>query len=133
MRFFRFRIISLLVLMALAAGVLAWLVQPKMVTAKAIFLIPSGRTYIESLLAPDAPPLTERQITTKRETARVMVISPMVIRAALGKLSNAKTFLKNVDDPEQWLIDHLTAEFDSDSDILDVRLEGGKNSKRISS
>lgn len=124
MRFLRFRIISLLALIAIVAGALAWWVQPKMVTAKASFLVQDNQSKLERLLSPDIPPPTDLEIQANRETARAMLVGPRVIRTALTNLSAAKTFLKNVDNPEEWIIEHVSAEYDGDSEVLDVRLRG---------
>ncbi|MCO6044928.1 hypothetical protein NG895_13545 [Aeoliella sp. ICT_H6.2] len=124
MRFFRFRIISLLVIMALLAVGLAWWVQPKSVTAKAEFIVGSHQSTLHQLLLPEVPPPTDSAVRANRATACAMLKSPRVIHAALADLSVAQTFLTTVDDPQQWLDDHLSAEFDGDSEVMEVELKG---------
>lgn len=120
-RRFRFRLLSLLLLTAIVAGVLAWWVQPRQVTAKAQFLIRDQPR--ENQLNPfRTPRLTEREIRNRRLNMAAKVTSSDVLQAALMDPAVQKTYLVKVDDPIQWLKDYLEVEYEGESELLTLRL-----------
>lgn len=124
MKWLKFRILSLLILTTAVCALLAWLVQPEIVTAKATFLV---KIYPGSLMSDEKT--TDREIDSFRQTTQGLVTSSGVLNVALAnpKLGNS-SLLKSQEDPVRWLEDHLEVEFEGDSELLCIRLSGPQES-----
>lgn len=121
MRVLRFSTLGLLVLITLVSAGLAWWVQPSKVTAVANFLV---QDRPESLVYTLEEP-SEQAIKRHRETQQALVTSPQVLNVALQNPVMQKIkWLRQVEDPLDWLSDNLETEYEGDSELLAIRLTG---------
>lgn len=107
-----------------------WAVQPSKVTAVARFFVYDKRPTLfsraDAYTDSDYP--NELQIRRYHATLVERLTGGQVIRSAINHPEMQKVaFLRAVDDPYEWLRDHLEAEFENDSDILVLRLEGNES------
>jgi hypothetical protein len=107
-----------------AAGVLAavvWLLLPNRATATALFQIMRATPTIlsnESILAPENYELLKK-------TQRALLRSEFVLTAALRDPGVASLpTLAGVDDPVEWLAEHLHVEYPEEGEILSISLAG---------
>src|SRR5690606_29618891 len=96
--------------------------QPEMVTAKAMFLAES--TPASWKLDGESAEPSDRQISEFRQTLEAYCTAPSVLTAALQNPNLQGTFLSDVNEPYDWLEDHVVAKFEGKSALLAIRLEG---------
>ncbi|MGI9455545.1 MAG: hypothetical protein ACR2NU_03240 [Aeoliella sp.] len=124
-RFFRFRIISLLILTALICGGLAWFVQPKQVVVEAIFRVRSQPGSRLHALDGGERRLSEEEVDVFRATLQELATSQNVIQAALtdpALVGNA--LLRATDDPLDWIKNHLETGVEGASELMTLSIEG---------
>ncbi|WP_442482386.1 hypothetical protein [Aeoliella sp. SH292] len=114
-------LLLLLVLGTLGYGVYV-ASRPKVATAKAVFCVESAPSSWN--LDGKTQPPTEREIRSFRESMSSMMVTPTVFTAALQNADLQGTFLSEKEKPLEWLEANMVAEFEGDSDLLVLRLEG---------
>ncbi len=128
MRYFRFRILSLLLLTTLLCVGLAWYLQPKQVSAVARFLVRSNQEFIFSPIDVNSQP-TDKDVERYRATVLAMALSESVIQAAMTnpKLQKVKA-LRAAESPIDWIQQRVEVQYEGDSELLEIRMRGPKDS-----
>jgi hypothetical protein len=119
----RFSLLALLILVTLICVGLAWLVQPNLVVATALFQVESVNP---TLIGDDTRQLRDEQefeIVKKSQIA--LLKSYFVLNSALRNpgISGLPIF-RSQKDPVAWLQDHLEADFPQYGEILAISLRG---------
>lgn len=120
----RFSLFALFVFVTLACLVLAWLVQPVLVVATALFQVGS----VSPALLNDGPPqFDEREFEIFRKMQITLLKSYFLLQAAIRDPAIASLpLLKSQTDPVEWLQKHLEVEFPQDGEVLAIKLRGTK-------
>jgi hypothetical protein len=119
----RFSLLALLAFVTVACLVLAWLVQPNMVVATALFKV----TMVEPTLLGDESidRFNEREFELVKNTQLTKLSSYYVLNKALRKPGIAALpILASKRDPVAWLQEQLEADFPGDGELLAIRLRG---------
>jgi len=122
---FRFSLLALLIFITLICVGLAWLVQPRKVTATALF---------EVAMSPDSgisdhglTSMADFEILKKTQLAKLRsnyVLTAAMRPPGIGSLS----IFNGQADPVDWLQDRLEVEFPHDAEILSISLTGKEES-----
>ncbi|MEX2310383.1 MAG: hypothetical protein WD738_22640 [Pirellulales bacterium] len=119
----RFSLLALLIFVTLVCLGLAWLVQPELVVATALFQVD---TAAPTLLGDAAlQPYDEQDYWNLQRTQIELLKSYFVMNAALRQPGIASLpYFAGRGDPVAWLQDRLEVEFPQNSEILVIRLRG---------
>jgi hypothetical protein len=119
----RFSLLALIVFVTVACLALAWLVQPNLVVATALFEVASVRPTLlgdESTVRFD-----EREFELLKNTQRAKLSSHYVVYKALRQPGIAALpILAGKSDPAAWLQKRLEVDFPGGGEILAIRLRG---------
>lgn len=117
----RFSLLALFLLMTAVCVLLAWWARPRQCRVEAQFLVASRPV----VLLGEEKPLDAEEIETLRQNQLAYLKSPYVIMAAIRDPAVARlTVLASKDDPVQWIVDNLEAEFPGNTELLTIRMRG---------
>ncbi len=119
----RFSLLALLIFVTLVCFGLAWLAQPTLVVATALFHVDTTTPTLLNDEAKQSP--VEPEWKTVKKTQIALLKSHMVLNSALRNPAIAGLpMLQSQKDPVAWLQDHLEAGFPQDGEILAISLRG---------
>jgi hypothetical protein len=117
-----FSLLALLIFVTLICFGLAWLVQPEIVVATALFQVDSAPP---TLLDDSSQPYNEHNFRNVQQTQIELLKSYYVLNAALRQPGIAALpYFKGQADPVTWLQNRLDVDFPQYGEILAIRLRG---------
>jgi hypothetical protein len=119
----RFSLLALLIFVTLICFGLAWLVQPTLVEATALFHVDRVKP---TLLGDETRQSRDEQnFEIVKKTQIALLKSYFVLNAALRSPGvSGMPILRSQMDPVEWLQEHLEVEFPENAEILAIRLRG---------